>query len=1165
MGFNRKDLSNLQIQTKTANVQKSKPAAGDRRQQRQRAGGNFPGSDDYTDQNNDALGAGRNAVTFDSMFSIGADFNMDGSDYEKIEIPLPGSNFNPRTPPRGGTNRGGPQDSPGNDQVTRFVGGAQRFFNEFEEQVAAESSRRSSNTNDDIMTIPGSNRDVYLASKHGLTSLYPVIISSHTVNNDLATIKKFIDLNVIMKRSVEQAAITTIQKFPTVNDSAYTQNMDRAKAYLTAMCNASISKDRVILSLSPYQINLNAAYAQVMATSMPVPDTSRPRSATFSPPVITFPRLDGEDYVFLGGKPLDLFLSNNGLGTNFSNTQAVLQLLKMLTMYISNGFVQTLDIQSNQSIENASSGDLSLEPDRIINDTISNFASLNKVDYYTDLEFSLDLDVAGIQKVISVVAKDLIIHSRFDNIKSLTPFSTSGNAQTVRDVLIKLIGSYGNNNMRKTIASYEIINIKDFISANSIDVLNQTLLRKDDNNKTFPVLDVDNNFAETSNKTGVDYLIYDELANELENVTFDNLSNFSLDYGSLTQKIMQLVSGITPNDNERYFFVETMCNKLADYLDDARLTTSEAQGYGSGRRTLMFFLASQSETFAKLLFAFLCTRKNGSSRETQQRALSAMINANANGSIYGFSESIIRSVAPIDGVVDEGSLKTFAINQKRDNISFENAAKDTATTSFDLFHNIVDDIETSFSEYLANNQINQTTRSLSISRDGRALVVYLFFLKLMRTVRFRMSYTEGNDVIMGYTFFPEQFVAIRDALRALKTRPENYESSSNSKFYHSTYVRPLTDLATQIDQNIFDVASVIDRHAGTIFQNTDILSKSVENAKLSIINNNLRNKETLLHSLQLEQNYLKTFLLEMHSKKSTNASYVPASNDYTIGQSKNLKSMIDSGFIGNNQTTTNILTIGLTAGLLEDLRYKSMTGASSIASDLFEITLTFKDLQEKQTQEVEGTVSYVEKKYLFSSGLRVTEGSTDFNGADTKSDSLTDMTSIFKNTALQEMVVISDSVAIFPINYENAISRYSKEVVDNEIRSYYADLLLRSTIGLDINEQYFPVLGTQFVYPDFGNGNYSVLQNDINSSYITEEISSGIFATRIKREIARSRYCAPNQLFDNVATSKTFDKIINIVIDVDNVTNNADSGQSFSFENVMVDIRAVDRSEFTLN
>lgn len=1164
MGFNRKDLSNLQIQTKSANVQRKKATAGDRRQQRQRAGGNIPGSDDYTDPNSDALGTGRNAVTFDSMFSIGADFNMDVSDFEKIEIPLPGSNFNPRTSPRGGTNRGGPQDSPGNDQVTKFVGGAQRFFNEFEEQATAESSRRRSNTNDDIITIPGSNRDVYLASKHGLTSLYPAIISSHTVNNDLATIKKFIDLNVVMKRSVEQAAITTIEKFPSINDSAFTQNMDRAKAYLTAMCNASIAKDRVILSLSPYQINLNAAYAQVMATSMPVPDTSNPRSATFSPPVIAFPRLDGEDYVFLGGKPLDLFLSNNGLDTKFSNTQAVLQLLKMLTMYMSNGFVQTLDVQANQSID-VNTGDLSLEHDRIISDTISNLSPLNKVVYYANLNFSLDLDVAGIQKVISVVAKDLITHSRFDNIKSLTPFNTSGNAQTVRDVLIKLIGSYGNNNMRKTIAADEIVNISDFISANSIDTLNQTLLRKDDNNKTFAVLDVDSDFSEGSNKTGVDYLIYDELANELENVTFDNLSNFSLDYGSLSQKIMQLVSGIMPNDDERYFFVETMCNKLADYLDDALLTTSEAQGYYSGRRTLMFFLASQSETFAKLLFAFLCTRSNGSDIGTKQLALNAMINANINGNIYGFSESVIRSTTAIDGVSDEGTLKQYAINQRRDDISFKNAANDTGTTSFDLFHNIIDDIETSFSEYLENNQINQTTKSLSISRDGRALVVYLFFLKLIRSVRFAISYAESNAVILGYTFFPDQFASIRDALRALKTRPENYESSSNSKFYHSTYVRPLFDLATQIDQNIFDVSSVIDRHAGTIFQNTDILSKSVENAKLSIINNNLRNKETLLHSLQLEQNYLKTFLLEMHSKKSTNASYVPASNDYTIGQAKNLKSMIDSGLIGNNQTTTNILTIGLTAGLLEDLRYKSMTGGSSIASDLFEITLTFKDLQEKQKQEETDSVSYVEKKHLFSSGLRVTEGSTDFGGADTKSDSLTDISSIFKNTSLQEMVVINDSVAIFPINYENAVSRYSKVVVDNEIRSYYADLLLKSTIGLDINEQYFSVLSTQFTYPDFGNGNYSVLQNDINSSYITEEISSGIFATRIKREIERSRYCAPNQLFDNVVTSKTFDKIINIVIDVDNVTNNADSGQSFSFENVMVDIRAVDRSEFTLN
>lgn len=1162
MGFNRTDTSNLQILPNSARVQKSKPSAPDRSQQLKYT--DRPGSGDYTDPNTAALETGRNVVTFDSMFSLGAEFNMEGSDFEKIDVTFPGSNFNPRTLPGGGL-----QNNPGNDQVTRFVGGAQRFFNEFEEQVDAASSARppntNPNTNDDTITIPSSNRDVYLVSKHGLTSLYPVIISSYAVDNDLTTIKKFIDLNVVMKRSVEQAAITTFEKFPLINDSRFTQNIERASSYLTSMCNAAIAKDRVILSLSPYQINVNAAYVQVMATAMPVPDTSNPRSATFSPPVITFPRLDGEDYVFLDGKPLNLFLSNNGLVANFSNTQAVLQLLKMLTMYISNGFVQTQSSSgrgsSNESNDDADTGNLALEPDRIINDIISNLVSLTVVDYYLDLDFSLDLDVAGIQKLISVVAKDLITHSRFDNIKSIELSNASGNAKTVCDVLIKLIGNYESNNMTKTITTYAKVNVRDFISNNPSDVLSQTLIRKDDNSKNLSVLETDKKFEETSNKTGVDYLIYDELANELENVTFDNLSNFSLDYGTLSQKIMQFVSGITPNDDERYFFVATMCNKLADYLDESRLATSDAQGYGSGRRTLMFFLASQSETFAKLLFAFLCTRKNGSNADKQNAALTLMIDTGASG----FSKSDIRSTVAVDGVVDEGSLKTFAINQKSDNISFKNAAKDTSTTSFDLFHNIVDDIETSFSEYLEDNKVNQTALSLSISRDGRALVIYLFFLKLIRSVSFGISYAEENEVIKEYTFFPAQFAAIRDALRLLKTRPESYRASGNSKFYHSTYVRPLIDLATQIDQNIFDVASVIDRHAGTIFQNTDVLSKTVENAKLSIINNDLRNKETLLHSLQLEQNYLKTFLLEMHRKKSTNASYVPASNDYTIGQAKNLKSMIDSGLIGNNQTTTNILTIGLTAGLLEDLRYKSMTGTSSIASDLFEITLTFKDLQEKQKQEETDSVSYVEKKYLFSSALRVTEGSTDFGGADTKSDSLTDMSSIFKNTSLQEMVVSNDSVAIFPINYENAVNKYSKDVVDNEIRSYYADLLLKSTIGFDINEQYFPVLGTQLNYPDLNSGEYLTLQNDINNSYITEDPNSNIFATRIKREIARSRHCAPTQLFDNVVTSKTFDKIINIIIDVDNVTNNPDSGQSFSFENVIVDIRAVDRSEFTLN
>ena len=78
----------------------------------------------------------------------------------------------------------------------------------------------------------------------------------------------------------------------------------------------------------------------------------------------------------------------------------------------------------------------------------------------------------------------------------------------------------------------------------------------------------------------------------------------------------------------------------------------------------------------------------------------------------------------------------------------------------------------------------------------------------------------------------------------------------------------------------------------------------------------------------------------------------------------------------------------------------------------------------------------------------------------------------------------------------------------------------------------------------------------VNKNYITEEQESVIFATKVKRDLARSIYSAPRQLFENVVTSKTFEKIVNIIVDVDNAAE-ADPTSSVSIENVRAEIRLV--------
>ena len=196
-------------------------------------------------------------------------------------------------------------------------------------------------------------------------------------------------------------------------------------------------------------------------------------------------------------------------------------------------------------------------------------------------------------------------------------------------------------------------------------------------------------------------------------------------------------------------------------------------------------------------------------------------------------------------------------------------------------------------------------------------------------------------------------------------------------------------------------------------------------------------------------------------------------------------------------------------------------------------------------------VRSVEKTYRFSSRLRVAEGSLDFNGADTKSSTITNVQQIIGNTTFVDLTS-NDA----QINYTLAANTFGSDVVLNEVKSHYASLLLKSTVGLDVSEQNFPVIQSNIDYPDANNGNYIVLQEDVNKNYITEEQESVIFATKVKRDLARSIYSAPRQLFENVVTSKTFEKIVNIIVDVDNAAE-ADPTSSVSIENVRAEIRLV--------
>ena len=1135
MAFNYKDNSKLQIQTKTANLQRRKPSADNSEERLQKvAAPDHPGEDFALStrgigevsalSNRSFTGAGSN---------VPADVDVSGLD-NAFDSPR-GGPILPRfqgptgifTPPgalggSGGRGFGGGDSSSQEEQQTD------------EEETDSEES--VSFPNDDVIDLPASNKDYYLVNKHGLTSLYPVIISSHAINNDFETLTKFIDLNVAMKRAVEIAATTSVNKFTQISDENYTSSMQRCADYLSIMRPAAFSKDKVVFSLSPTAININQSNAALMSQPPPRTPEGQTSTATVAPPPIAFPQLDGSDYVFLGTRSLTTFFREAGITYEFTNTQIFLQILKVLSIYQTTGFLQ----EGSETEESTLDGYLPKIPDQIVVDTINNLRSATTALTSTTALplLNLDREITDIQKTIVTVSRDLIAHSRFNNIRSLT----SASRQTVVDILQEIIGSYGPTiyTIITTAGSSsnqsEIATVGDFISATAgnTSLAFDTIITSDARGNRFSILDTDDKFSDAS-ETGVDYLIYNELSSELNAVTFDNLSNFSLIYSTFSNKIMRFMQAITARDDERYFFVRTMCVKLAQFMDDARLTDSTPQGKGSGNRMLIFFTASQNNNYAQNLFKFLCIRDEITQGKREEDDSEYETLGDLLVTSLESANTMARSQPNIEGTTDPRLQKSFRVGSRAE---IKSAVFNREDTSFSLFHEITRDIESSFSNLEGDLKI--TTKSIGLSTHSRALIIFQYFMSLLQTMKFVPI--KNESIITSYGFFTDQFLDARSALNNIDARTT--QTTLNGQFYRTNYVRPLIDITTQIDQNCLDAASMIDRHAGTIKAYADELILRVENAKLYLRQNSLGNKDTLLHSLQAEQCKIKQHLLDMHKKSSSEALYLPASDEYTVGQTKNLKTCIDSDLFGTNQSRTSILTIGLTAGLLENLKYKVRDWVGD-----FEIIVTFKNLQLPQIAEVVGETTLFERRFMLSVNLHVTEGSLEFSGADTQADSLTNLQNLFRRTSLYRDTGVEVQTGGTPTTYDDAVRIYGSDVVDNTIKSYYAGLLLRSTVGIDVSEQNFPVIEQVQTYPDSNSGNYLILEEDVNNTYTSPE--SAVFSTRVKRDLARSKYCAPIQHFDNVVTSKTFERIVNIIIDEDN------SDLNFSFNTVLVEIRAV--------
>jgi hypothetical protein len=333
------------------------------------------------------------------------------------------------------------------------------------------------------------------------------------------------------------------------------------------------------------------------------------------------------------------------------------------------------------------------------------------------------------------------------------------------------------------------------------------------------------------------------------------------------------------------------------------------------------------------------------------------------------------------------------------------------------------------------------------------------------------------------------------------------------------------------EKSTYDLLTILNLHSTQLKESVSDLTASLNAVRSFITSNNLTNSESIINSTQREQAYLKKVLVEKYATKLSFADYLPTVTDYNRLQERRTKKVLATHPLMTPGPKKYFIAVGLPAGLLENLRYKNVL---STREDVFSIKLSFRNLQLPQIADsgVEET-----KVYGFSSRLFVKD--LGFEGSSNDGNS---WQSIFQNTTLFRYI---DDGSLQSINYTDAVSRYSEEIVRNHMLSHYAHLALNMINGIRIDESLFDLRDRSVAYPDPERQvEYLQLFSDYTQQCnLKDTTEDKLFLQRVMNEVARSTYLSPRTHFLSMITARKFDRVL--IIPVDLSTNG--SGVSASF------------------
>jgi hypothetical protein len=270
-----------------------------------------------------------------------------------------------------------------------------------------------------------------------------------------------------------------------------------------------------------------------------------------------------------------------------------------------------------------------------------------------------------------------------------------------------------------------------------------------------------------SRKSGIDYLIFDELVAEKSNVSFNNLERWTTDYVTFSDNIRSINSLVLSNESSTDIKNQLLMRKIADqilgWINAGQLNTLAPGGDQKSRFRLACFLVAAkpgNEKFAADLFSLMCLDDKlkdprGLPDMNYINILIRLRDAAIDRVIYGLWKSEGNNVFENSGN-STYDFKTSQSGYTNSEIVFDltidkttdaryalsvSPGADTGTkTSLGIAHRAVRETETALGITRPAGDFRvSTSYSNSISRDARAFVVYKFLLNIMSNFNFRVN------------------------------------------------------------------------------------------------------------------------------------------------------------------------------------------------------------------------------------------------------------------------------------------------------------------------------------------------------------------------------------------------------------------------------------------